>query len=715
MFRAALGLGVLSLIGPLAVAQRPDSLPVDTLPAITVSATRADRPLPRVAAAVATVTRADISGARPTVGLDEALAGVPGVLVADRYNFSLDQRLSIRGFGSRAAFAVRGIKILVDGIPQTLSDGQGQLTNLELGEVDRIDVERGSASALFGNAAGGVISIWTDPTAGAPLTEDARIVAGRSGAFPDRTWTKWISTTRARVGAGSLMLTASRLSYQGERDHSAADLRDLNSRLALPLGDRWSLTAIGAYGDDPRADNPGALNLAELTANRDSAPAINLQRNAGKDVTQGQGGVTLRRTFDGGGEAALAVYGFTRDLINPQTFAFIRLKRFDFGTRFTVARPFALGPFPQELTAGVDLQRQRDSRVNFNYVGATAQSDTSRALDQLEHVTEIGPFLQSAVRLTPQLTVTAGARYDWVSFQVADRLVDSIKALTNPIYLDDSGRRLMQALSVSFGAALSPTPRLTLYASAGSSFETPTTTELANRPDTLGGFNPSLQPQRAWTYDVGARGVLGDVGWLRWSAALFQADVQGELVPFQEPASPQRVFYRNAGSARHRGIELGGDATLVPGVRLAASYTYSHFRYVSYQFTTGGTTHVLDGRPLPGIPEHWLRLLLALHPVALSGAWLEVETAHASSQLVNDTLTIRASGWWRTDVRVGWDGTVGGIRLGPFVAVDNAFNRLYEGSVTINAAAGRYYEPAPGRSFYLGLSVGAPSERETFK
>lgn len=712
MFRATLGLGILSLIASRATAQRPDSLHVDTLPAISVSATRTDRPLARVAAAVATVTRADISGARPTFGLDEALAGVPGVLVADRYNFSLDQRLSIRGFGSRAAFAVRGVKILVDGIPQTLPDGQGQLTNLELGDVDRIEVERGSASALFGNAAGGVISIWTDATASAPLTEDARIVAGRSGAFPDRSWTKWLSSTRARIGAGSLMLTAARLSYQGERDHSAADLRDLNSRLALPLGDRWSLSAIGAYGDDPRADNPGALTLAELTANRDSAPAVNLQRNAGKDVTQGQGGVIVRRTLEGGGEAGLAVYGFTRDLENPQTFAFIRLKRFDFGARLTVARPFALGPFSQELTAGIDLQRQRDDRVNFNYVGATSQADTSRALDQLEHVTEVGPFLQSAVRLTPRLTVTAGARYDWVSFKVADRLVDSIKALTNPIYLDDSGRRLMRALSGSFGAALAASPGLTLYASAGSSFETPTTTELANRPDTLGGFNPSLQPQRAWTYDAGARG--GD-GRLRWSAALFQADVHGELVPFQEPASPQRVFYRNAGSARHRGIELGADAAPVEGVRLSASYTYSHFRYVSYQFTSSGTTHVLDGRPLPGIPEHWLRLLLALRPAALRGGWLEVETAHASSQLVNDTLSIRASAWWRTDVRAGWSGAIGGIRLDPFVAVDNAFHRLYEGSVTINAAAGRYYEPAPGRSFYLGLSVGAPSVREALK
>jgi len=681
-------------------AQQPDTLR-DTLPAIVVSATRAERPLSRTAAAVATVTRADISAARPTWGLDEALGGVPGVIDINRYNFSLDQRLSIRGFGARAAFAVRGVKILVDGIPQSLPDGQGQLTNIDLSEVDHIEVERGSASALFGNATGGVISIWTDPTAPAPLTEDARVVAGQFDG--GRTWSKWSSSTRARVGEGSVMLTASRLSYQGERDHSAADQRDLNARLHLPLSDGWSVAAVAAYGDDPRADNPGALTSAEMHANPDSAAPANLSRDAGKAVSQGQGGVTVRRAFANGGEADATVYGFTRDLNNPQTFAFIRLKRFDYGARFTAAEPFALGAFPQVTTFGVDFQRLRDDRVNFNYVGATATADTSRQLDQLEHVTEVGPFVQSAVTLTPRLTTTAGLRYDWVSFQVDDRLVDSIKALTNPIYLNDSGRRLMRSLSGSLGAGFAPSEQLTLYGNVGSSFETPTTTELANRPDTVGGFNPALQPQRAWNYELGARGEPDPR--VRWSAAVFQADVKDELVPFQEPTSPQRVFYRNAGAARHRGLELSADATPVPGLRVGVTYTYSHFRYVSYQFTVGPNTYVLDGRPVAGVPDHWLRALLSLHPWGTRSAWMELETLHSSSQLLSDTLATRAGGWWRSDLRVGWGGDVGGVRLDPFFAIENLFNHRYVASVTPNAAAGRYYEPAPGRSFYLGVEL----------
>lgn len=693
----------LTLALPVAAgAQGRDSLRVDTLPPLTVSATRAARPLARTPQAVATVTRADLGAARPTLGLDEALAGVPGVFVADRWNFSLDQRIAIRGFGARSAFAVRGVKVLLDGIPQTLPDGQGQLTNVELGAADRIEVLRGSSSALFGNAAGGVISIWTEPDVPPRWGEDARVLAGRFDR-PGRSWSKWQSTTRGRLGAGSAQLTLSRMTFDGERDHSAADARNLNARAELPLAPGWVLTALADYGDDPRADNPGALTLAELSANRDSAAAVNLQRNAGKDVSQGQGGVTVRHDLSNGGSAALTLFGFTRDLDNPQTFAAIRLRRRAGGARAVVMLPFRVGPWPQELTAGLDVQGQRDDRVNFNYVGGSAQPDTSRSLDQLEHVTELGPFVQSAVRISSAATVTGGLRWDAVRFSVADRLIDTARAATNPIYLDDSGRRLMRALSGSLGLTLDPSDALTLYANAGSSFETPTTTELANRPDTLGGFNPALGPQTAWTYELGARGLAG--GRLRWSAALYQANVAGELIPFEEPASPQRRFFRNAGSAHHRGLELGADAQLAAAVRIGATYTYSDFRYASYRFTTGGVTYVLDGRPLPGVPAHVLDLRLALHPAG-RGAWLELETRANSSVRVNDTLATQSAGWWTTDVRIGWEGTVGGMRLGPFAAVQNVFDRAYVGSVTVNAAGGRYYEPAPRRNAYLGLSVG---------
>jgi len=684
--------------------QTPDTTKPYTLPPTTVSVTRTETQLTKVPLSIHSIDRAQISRARPTWGLDEALANVPGVYVANRYNFSQDQRISIRGFGARSAFAVRGIKILVDGIPQTLPDGQGQLTNLELGEVDRIEVLRGSASALYGNASGGVISIWTTPHDVAHINEEARFVAGRFGerAGGGRSWNKWQTTTSLRLGGGgSALVTVSRLDYEGERDHSAADNRVLNARVRLPLGSAWSLALVTDLGDNPRADNPGSLTLAELQANRDTVPLLNRNRNAGKAVTQFQSGATLRHAMANGGEAAVTVFGLTRDLKNPITTTYIDLNRLDYGARGSVTYPAPLGSLAHRLTAGFDFQRQRDDRKNFNYLntaGDSAKADTTRSLDQLEYVTEIGPFVQSALELSPHATITAGLRYDWVKFAVYDRLIT-----TTPPNPDDSGDRLMRALSGSLGIAVNPSEALTLYGNVGSSFETPTTTELANSQSGAGGFNPDLKPQHAWNYEVGARGSLG--GRLAYTLSVFQADVRDALVPY-ELAAP-RFYYRNAGSTRHRGVELSGDLSVVPGVNFAAVWTYADYTYRRYSFTTGTTVHTLDGRALPGVPQHWLHLILRSQPAAVRGAWLEIEQNYSSGYLVSDTLNTRAAPWWATNLRVGWDGKAGGMRLAPFLGINNAFNHLYVSSVVINAARDRYYEPAPGRNVYVGLTIGA--------
>ena len=690
-------------VPPMALhGQTPDTTKPFTLPPTTVSVTRAELPLTKVPLSIQSIDRQQISRARPTWGLDEALASVPGVFVANRYNFSQDQRISIRGFGARSAFAVRGIKILVDGIPQTLPDGQGQLTNLELGEVDRIEVLRGSSSALFGNASGGVISIWTNPQDVQQAREEARFVAGRFDQRSGRTWNKWQSTTGIRVGGGSAQVTVSRLDYAGERDHSAADQRVLNARLSLPLAAGWSLAVVTAVGDNPRADNPGSLTAAELRANRDTVPLLNHNRDAGKAVTQIQSGATVRRTMTNGGEAAVTIFGLKRNLKNPITTTYIDLGRIDYGARASVTYPLPLGSLAHRLTAGFDFQRQRDDRKNFNYFntpGDSAKPDTVRSLDQLEHVTEVGPFVQSALELSPTTTLTAGLRYDWVTFGVIDHLIT-----TTPLNPDDSGERRMHALSGSLGIATNPSKSLTVYGNIGSSFETPTTTELANSPAGTGGFSNVLAPQQAWNYEVGARGAFGR---LVYSVAVFQADVREALIPYEINAP--RFYYRNAGSSRNRGVELGGDLSVTPGVRLNLAWTYSDYRYRHYTFTTGGGTvvHTLDGRALPGIPQHWLNLGASAQPAALRGVWAEVQQSYSSGYLVSDTLSTRTSPWWATNVRFGWEGKAGRMRLAPFLGINNAFNHLYVSSIVINAARDRFYEPAPGRNVYVGLSVGA--------
>ena len=190
-----------------------------------------------------------------------------------------------------------------------------------------------------------------------------------------------------------------------------------------------------------------------------------------------------------------------------------------------------------------------------------------------------------------------------------------------------------------------------------------------------------------------------------YTVAVFQADVRDEIV--QYAADPTRAFYTNAGRARHRGVELSADVSPATGINLAAFWTYADYRYRTYAITTPDTTHTLDGRALPGIPQHWLNLMLRVQPIRLRGAWAEVQQTYSSGYYVNDTLSTRAAPWWATNVRAGWDGKAAGMRLAPFIGINNAFNHLYVSSVVINAARGRYYEPAPGRNVYVGLSVGA--------
>jgi iron complex outermembrane receptor protein len=538
-----------------------------------------------------------------------------------------------------------------------------------------------------------VISIWTDPTPPRDVRQDVRVLFGTFDSDLTRNWSKWQSSTALRIGSGSALVTASRLDYTGQRQHSSADFRNLNTHWHFPLANGWSLAATADVGWDPRADNPGALTAAELARNPDSAAARNIALAAGKDVTQGQGGVTLQRQFAAGGEASFTLFGFTRTLKNPTTFAYIDLDRSDYGARFSFSRPLRLGSLEHRLTAGIDFQRQRDDRLNYG--NNAGQPDSVRQLDQLEHVTEVGPFVQSALQLTPHVSLTSGVRYDWVDFRVDDRLVTA----TNP---DDSGGRLMRALSGTIGIAVTPSDALTVYGNVGTSFETPTTTELTNRPSGAGGFNPTLAPQRATNYEVGVRGDVA--GRLNYSVALFDAEVRGELIPFPVAGDTTgRVFFQNAGRSRHRGLELGGQAELVPGLDLLAAWTYSDFRYTSY--TLG--TRVIDGRALPGIPQHWLHFLLRGRPAAARGGWAELEETHSSGYFVNDTLDTYTSAYWITNLRVGWSGTAGRVRLNPFVGLNNLFDRAYVGSVVINGANGRYYEPAPGRNLYVGFTLGA--------
>jgi iron complex outermembrane receptor protein len=604
---------------------------------------------------------------------------VPGIYVAERHNPSQDDNLSIRGFGARAAFGVRGVKILLDGIPQTLPDGQGQLSNVELAAVRRIEVLSGASSALYGNAAGGVISLSTD-LGERSLTRaepHIRTVAGSYGLK------QWYASLAVPAGRGTLAAGASSLVSGGFRIHSAAETRRASLSYGLPLSGRTKLSAHLLWAHSPRLEDPGALTAQEADTAPEAANPRNLAAGAGKTVTQGQAGISLEYRRPTGEAVSVAVFALRRDLENPIATTYIQLDRWAYGIRATASRPLALESRPLLITAGLDAQWQRDDRLNLT----PDQSRITR--DQLERVTEVGPFIEFRLQPASRATISLGARYDGLAFRVDDHFLSDG---------DDSGTRVMAAPSLAAGVALDFGAGVEPYAGLATSFETPTTTELANRPTGPGGFNPDLEPQHALNYEVGLRGRWQRV--LGYAVSFYQADVRGELIPYEVPGDPGRRFYRNAGSARHRGVEAQMAVQPTAALSAIAAYTYSAFRFRAYR--TG--TDTLDGKTLPGVPAHSLHA--SLRYLLPRGVWWALDLTAVSSSYANDANTVRVGGWQSVALRAGWEGVVRGVRVAPFAAVQNLLDARYIGSVVVNAQFGRYYEPAPGRHGYVGVEVG---------
>jgi iron complex outermembrane receptor protein len=678
-----------------------------TLPEITVTVARSPATVVRVPAAIGVVHRSDIQRGQTTLGLDESLGNVPGVYVANRYNYNLDQRLVIRGFGTRSNFGIRGIKVLLDGVPQTLPDGQSQLTNVDYANLERIEVLRGASSSLYGNASGGVLSLTTESPAPGPFLQSVRVEGGSFGLFKIR------GHTTGRIGAARGTLSLSRTTVDGHRQHSATEFTQLNLGGNYLLGSATDLGVRLAYTDAPRADNPGALTAREVLANPDSASANNILRAAGKDMSQGQLALTVRH-HNARGELSVALFGVTRDLRNalstpppgspaPNTpfGQFTTIDRRASGIRLGADQRLGDAPHAPRLLAGVDLQYMRDDRETFRAVGGTPDTVI---LSQLEKVTEVGPYLQLQWSPVPEIVLSGGGRYDAVRFDVADRhLTDGT---------DNTGNRTMSSLSANLGASLVHDIRWSPYLTVSTSFETPTTTELANQPNSVGGFNRSLNPQRSVNYEAGVRGAIGPIS---YSAAGFIGRVRDAIVQYSEVSG--RGYFTNAGRVKNDGLELGVSGRVSDALRLFANYTWANYRYDRYRIVSGTAVDTLDGKRVPGVPKAFIRFGLRAGPV--HGLALDADHTMASSIFADDRNTIYLNGWGKggpgvingvglgvTNLRVSWEGRSGGAWLQPFLGVNNLWNRTYVSALTINGVNGRVFETAPGRTWYLGGEIG---------
>ena len=611
----------------------------------------------------------------PALALDEALRNIPGVQIDNRFNFAQGERISIRAAGARAQFGVRGVRVLIDGIPATLPDGQTTLNQIDLTTISRIEVVRGPVASMFGNAAGGAILLETAAPSGTPAAGELAVTGGTHGLLRVR------AAAGGASGAWRYSASGTRMTYGGFRTHSAAE-NVYGSVRASWLGSR-DLVRVLVNVVDFDARNPGSLSDSLLRVDRNAAYANNVAQRTGESGTQRQGGVQWRRTM-GRDEIEVTGWGITRDLHNPIPARVVEVDRLATGLR--ALHRGTRGP--ATWAAGVEHEVQRDDRQNYRNEGGESGA---LVLDQDERVSSLGAFAQSRVAIGSMAELLGGVRHDRVVFRADDHLVTD----TDP---DDSGRRTLTAVSPSFGATLLLPQGIVGYANVATAFETPTTTELANRPDGAGGFNLELDPQRTISYEVGARRLAGRAS---VQVALYRAFVRDALIPFEVADVPGRTFFRNAGRTEAAGVEAGVSVRPLRMLGIEAAYTHTSARF--RESALGDTA--LAGNRLPGVAPHRLELTATL---TRGTAWFATDVRHQSRMAADDANTAWSPAYTVTDVRAGSEALrVGAMAVAFTGGVQNVGATRYNASVVVNAFGRRYYEPGPARTFHVGATVSA--------
>ncbi|HEX5727653.1 MAG TPA: TonB-dependent receptor [Longimicrobiaceae bacterium] len=682
--RGPLLAGLVSLLPCLAAAAQEraaDTLPVVSIDTLAVRVLHTPLPAARAPYAVSAVAGPELRRGKPGLTLEEALLAVPGVQVDNRYNWALGERISIRGFGARTQFGVRGVRVLVDGIPATLPDGQTTLNHVDPALLGRAEIIRGPASALYGNAAGGVIRLSSVEPPAVPFASEYRVVAGGDGLL------RLQSTAGGRTRGLAYHGALTRVAFGGYRDHAEAVSTLFSAGLAYRGRRDEVRLALGAVGYD--ALNPGSLPDSLLRRDRTQAFARNVAQRTGEEGRQGQLGVTWQHAL-GNGSLEVAAYALAREIDNPIPTAVIDLRRRVAGARAAWSGAHDGGALRLRWTAGAEVDHQHDDRRNFaNEAGERG----TLALDQVERVTGAAAFAQAVASLG-RVDVLGAVRYDRFRFSARDELATA----GNP---DDSGARTLHALSPTLGVTLAVGRGVSLYANVATAFETPTTTELANRPTGAGGFNPELDPQRTTSGEAGVKGRAGPRA--TFELAAYRARVRDALVPFEVEGAPGRQFFRNAGEAVHRGVEASVAVAPLPWLGARAAYSWTDARFGRYQ--VGGED--LRGNRVPGIAPH--RLEATLSAVAERGPFAALDVRWLDRVPVADTDDeglLASPAYTVADLRAGWqEARLERIGVRPFVGVTNLFGVDYNTSVTVNAFGGRFYEPGPGRGWYVGADL----------
>ena len=670
------GVAVLAGLMMLAMAQAAfPSTKAFVVEPLEVSAPGLERDALETPAAVDVVGSAQLQKARQRLALDESLNRVPGVFFQNRYNFAQNLRLSIRGFGARAPFGVRGVRVRVDGIPETLPDGQSQVDTIDLESAERVEVLRGPSSALYGNAAGGVLDVRTRSGDTAPY------VQGRatSGSYGLRR-----TTVMAGGGQGDWRGHASawHMNYDGYRDQSETEKMMFNGKASAELSPGRRLTAVVTLYDQPKGEDPGGLTREERRADpRQAAPNAD-RLDAGQAVAQQRLGVIYEDSRALPGTLKLTTFYTARDFEQQLPFpgpSLIGYQRDFYGISSEYRDEQSLGAMPLEWILGAEIREQRDDRERYLVDGAGNRGD--RIQDALEKATSSAVYGQLGIKPAPAWRLRLGGRYDRVRFRIDDRRGQG----------EASGSRAFDEFSVSAGTLWRFHPRHRAYATVGTAFETPTFTEFYDPTQPDEGFDPDLAPQQAVNLELGMKGQLGQR--TRYDVAVFRIRTRDEVV--QVDSEPDR--FANVGETRRDGVELGIEHFLDHGLSLTGAYTWSDFRFRDDQGTNSRT-----GNRLPGLPEHNLFLELAWR----QGGWFAAIDGLAVSEVyADDANREEVAGYAVLNARVARTLQMKASEFELSAGVNNLADREYNSNVRINAAADRFFEPAPGRNYYVGARL----------
>lgn len=669
-------------VAPAEASVVTPAAPIAQLAPVQVTAFRLHQDLLSTPAAVDVIQGQDITRGRKKAQLDSALNRVPGVYANNGSNFAQNLRVSIRGFGARSAFGVRGVHVRVDGIPETLPDGQAQTDVIDLGTIRRVEVLRGPFSALYGNATGGVIDITTLSPDDGPL-DQAEFTAGGNG------YRRSSVSSAHRYDDWGYAATATRLYQKGFRRHSSVKKNQFTGKLTRDVGDDGEFTLISRLLDAPDTQDPGGITRAQAKQDRHSAYASNLRYNARQTASQETVGGVFKDQLSDHQDYRLDAFYTHRNFIQYLPFAtnngggVVTYRRNFLGGGGQTTRYDELFGHDNQLVVGFATQVQQDNRQRYN--NELGDKGALR-LDQDERATNVGVFAQNEFAITPNLKATLGARYDWLNFNIDDHF----EADGN-----GGGSRDYRRLSVNGGLDYAWAPRQHVYANIANAFESPTFTEFAN-PNGQGGFNPQLSPQKAVNYEIGAKGEFGNRG--RYQIDAFWVEVRDELVAFSRGGD--RTFYRNSGRSRRQGLESKLSFDLGHDLSATAAYTVASYKYRQYVDDNG---HNYAGKRLPGIPEQTVFAELAWLRKDVGYAALDVHWA--GSIYADDANQVRVAPHTVVNTRVGKDIPAGDHHLNVYLGVDNLLDDDYFDNIRINAYGGRYFEPAPGRTLYAGLTL----------